>query len=129
MSSDPLKPRRSVLRALLGQRCPRCREGRLFHGTIRMNDPCPVCGLRFEREPGYFLGAMYFSYFLAVGFLVAAYFTVSLLLPSWTSEAWAALAIVAFVPFVPIAFRYSRVLWIYYDRWAWPDDEAAERPR
>ena len=38
-----------------------------------MNDPCPVCGLVFEREPGYFLGAMYFSYALAV-FIIAPLF-------------------------------------------------------
>ncbi len=31
-----------------------------------MHDECPSCGLRFNREPGYFLGAMYVSYGLAL---------------------------------------------------------------
>ena len=31
-----------------------------------MFERCPVCGLKFEREQGYFLGAMYVSYALAI---------------------------------------------------------------
>ena len=31
-----------------------------------MNEPCPRCGLRFEREPGYWTGAMVASYALGV---------------------------------------------------------------
>jgi hypothetical protein len=31
------------------------------------------------------------------------------------------LAKVTFLPFVPMLYRYSRVLWLYFDRWAWPE--------
>ncbi len=31
-----------------------------------MQECCPNCGLKFEREQGYFLGAMYISYGLAL---------------------------------------------------------------
>lgn len=31
-----------------------------------MFDNCPVCGLKFEREQGYFLGAMYVSYLVSI---------------------------------------------------------------
>ena len=59
--------RRSALAAMLRRRCPRCREGRVFAGPLRMNETCPVCGLKFGRgEPGYFTGAMYVSYALAI---------------------------------------------------------------
>lgn len=88
-----------------------------------MNESCPVCWLLFEREEGYFLGAMYFSYFLAVGILVTGYFLGSLLLPAWPREWVAGLAVLVFVPLVPTVFRYSRVCWIYYDRWAWPSGD------
>ena len=27
-----------------------------------MHDECPECGVSFEREPGFYYGAMYFSY-------------------------------------------------------------------
>lgn len=33
---------------------------------------CPVCNLRFEREPGFFEGGMYFNYALNVAILVAS---------------------------------------------------------
>ena len=35
-----------------------------------MNERCPHCGLKFEREQGYFLGAMYFSYGIATVVIV-----------------------------------------------------------
>jgi uncharacterized protein (DUF983 family) len=108
--------KRFWLWALLLQRCPRCREGRIFKGAIAMNDPCPVCGLVFNREPGYFLGAMYFSYALGVVILVPLFFLFQWLLPAWSGMAVAALTMVPYLPLTGIVFRYSRVLWIYFDR-------------
>src|SRR5687768_15950507 len=52
--------------AILRLRCPRCLEGKVFQGILRMNPACPQCGLALVREPGYYLGAMYFSYALAI---------------------------------------------------------------
>jgi uncharacterized protein (DUF983 family) len=52
--------------AILKQLCPRCLQGKVFGKLWKMNRRCPACGLEFEREPGYYLGAMYFSYGLAV---------------------------------------------------------------
>src|SRR5437763_10109602 len=116
MSTPVPTPRRSRWLALLEQRCPRCREGRMFRGFMTMNDPCPVCGMVFEREPGYFLGAMYFSYALGVVFLVPLYYLVRWI---WPEMHFLLQPLVAFIPFlflVPALFRYSRVLWIYFDR-------------
>ena len=50
--------RRSVfglIRAIVLQRCPACREGRVFGRGVRMNDTCPVCGHRFQEDEGFFL--------------------------------------------------------------------------
>ncbi|HTP10376.1 MAG TPA: hypothetical protein VMP08_19115, partial [Anaerolineae bacterium] len=55
--------------AVLRQRCPRCLQGHVYHGLITMYDLCPQCGYRFGREPGYFTGAMFASYTLAVPIL------------------------------------------------------------
>lgn len=85
-----------------------------------MNDDCPVCGLHFEREQGYFLGAMYFSYFLSVAVLSVLFTVLLFVLESWSSERVSFLAGALFLPLVPLVFRYSRVVWIYFDRWAWP---------
>jgi hypothetical protein len=92
-----------------------------------MNERCPACGLRFEREEGYFLGAMYFGYFLATAFMVLAYIAGALLLP-WPREWVAGLAVLLFLPLAPLASRFARVLWIHYDRWAWPGPEFSQPP-
>jgi hypothetical protein len=85
-----------------------------------MNDFCPVCELQFEREPGYFLGAMYISYPLSLPILGLLILLGHWLLPSWRIELVILLAAVLFLPFMPVVFRYARVLWIYFDRWACP---------
>ncbi len=61
----------STFNDILHHRCPRCRVGRIFRHSIflgfpKMYERCSVCDLRYEREPGYFLGAMYISYALAL---------------------------------------------------------------
>jgi uncharacterized protein (DUF983 family) len=112
----------ALLRALVRQRCPRCREGRMFRGTFAMNDPCPVCGLIFQREEGYFLGAMYVSYVLSSALLLPFYFLIAEFFPNWNGILIATVAMLPFLPLSPAVFRYSRVLWIYLDRTVDPTD-------
>jgi uncharacterized protein (DUF983 family) len=40
------------------RRCPRCGSGGLFRRYFTMVDDCPRCGLHFEREAGYWVGAL-----------------------------------------------------------------------
>jgi uncharacterized protein (DUF983 family) len=102
--------------ALLRQRCPRCRRGRMFHGLLAMYDPCPVCGLLFQREEGSFLGAMYVSYVLSSAITAVLYFAVAAMVSNWNGALTAGIAILLYVPFVPLVFRYSRTVWIHLDR-------------
>ncbi len=101
------------LGAIIKQRCPRCLQGRVFAKLFRMHAQCPVCGLPFEREPGYFTGAMYLSYGLAI--IATA--------PVWLPMTWlgSSLGEVLLVigPLLiagsPWLFRYARVLWLHLD--------------
>src|SRR5438094_5839911 len=111
-----------ALWALLRQRCPRCHQGRLFRGWVGMNDPCPVCGLIFQREEGYFLGAMYVSYLLGAVFLGGAYLLATALLPHWNEYLILAGLFLPYLLLTPVVFRYSRGVWIYFDRWVCPGD-------
>lgn len=54
-----------MLRRGARRRCGRCGGGDLFRGRYRLRDRCPTCGYRFEREPGFFLGAWFLN-FMAV---------------------------------------------------------------
>jgi hypothetical protein len=90
-----------------------------------MNDPCPVCGLIFQREEGYFLGSMYVSYLLSSVLLIAFYFALAALLPGWSGITVAFLALIPYLPLVPLVFRYSRVIWIHFERSGAPSDVSA----
>jgi uncharacterized protein (DUF983 family) len=46
-----------LIRGLL-LRCPNCGKGKLFRRGFTMYEKCPVCGWRFEREEGYWTGAI-----------------------------------------------------------------------
>lgn len=41
--------------ALLRQRCPVCLRGQVFTSLFGMYTHCPACGVKYERETGYFL--------------------------------------------------------------------------
>ena len=57
----------STVVGILRKRCPACRRGAVFRSLWKMNENCPVCGLDFDRgDPGYFTGAMYASYAMAI---------------------------------------------------------------
>jgi hypothetical protein len=100
----------------------------MFRGLLTMNDPCPVCGMHFQREDGYFLGAMYISYAASSGLLIVLFFAASLLLPAWDSYVVALLVLVPFLLITPVLFRYSRVLWVYLDRTLDPRGALGDRP-
>ena len=87
----------------------------MYWGFPKMHDCCPGCGLHFNREPGYFLGAMYISYGLALAFIFvlgAALWG----LTRWRVDKIAIWAVLLFLPFAPMLTFLSRVLWIYLDQ-------------
>jgi uncharacterized protein (DUF983 family) len=110
----------SVFEAIRRQRCPKCHEGQIFRaslwrGFLSTNESCPVCGMKFEREPGYFLGAMYISYLLSIPPGLA------IVLAIWRWTKWdfdwvMGCAFLLYLPMVPVVTRWSRVLWLYVDR-------------
>jgi uncharacterized protein (DUF983 family) len=101
-------------------RCPRCQRGPIYESAFVLHRSCPVCGLVYEREPGYFVGALYVGYTFGILILGALTLIGSFILPE-VDLGWIVLgAVVVFVPFVPAATRYARVLWMYVDRTIWP---------
>ncbi len=80
-----------------------------------MFDQCPVCGLKFEREQGYFLGAMYVSYLVSIP-PVALLVLLMWKLTGRLSDLALGAAFLAYLPFVPLAARFARVVWLYVDQ-------------
>lgn len=86
-----------------------------------MYQRCPACDLLFEREPGYFLGSLYISYAFASLILGLGMLALHFILPDWDLGILVLIVGVLFLPLAPTVTRYARVLWIHFDRWAWPD--------
>jgi uncharacterized protein DUF983 len=84
---------------------------------------CPECGLIFGREEGYFTGAMIVSYILAVPLLALLTLIVELL-SGWRFDVVLLIAGIYFLPFLPAVFRYSRVIWMHFDRVVDPSPES-----
>ena len=59
-----------ILRRGLTGRCPNCGANSLFSGLLRSAERCRSCALKFEREPGFFLGATVINYTLTLALLL-----------------------------------------------------------
>lgn len=82
-----------------------------------MNDACSICGLQFGRgEPGYFTGAMYVSYALAIPLIALLTLLGHLALPSWRLWQLVLIAWAVCLPLVPWVWQYSRIVWIHFDQ-------------
>jgi len=74
-----------------------------------------VCDLKFQREEGYFLGAMYISFGLAL--VIIAQISVLLwVITGWWITRFTIWAVVLFLPLAPAISLLARVLWIYLDQ-------------
>jgi uncharacterized protein (DUF983 family) len=106
---------RRLLARALRLLCPGCGAASLFERGFRMRASCPACGLVFEREAGYFVGAIYINYGLTVTIALAGYF----LLDAWLAPpaGWQAALWGAFAVLFPLgSFRHSKALWLALDQ-------------
>lgn|SRR5574343_1766633 len=107
------------LYSILFNKCPRCHNSNFFKsnnpyklkGFSEMNNKCEHCGENFQRETGYYYGAMYVSYALNVALgvglflLLVVLFDVDVLYFLFT---FIAMELLLF----PWVFRTSRLIWI-----------------
>lgn len=105
----------TLLRRGLLLRCPSCGRATLVRGVLRVHDQCRVCGLPFEHDDGFFLGALVLNYIVTflVGVLPIIVLTAAGALSIFWGIVLAALASVA----LPILFYWhAKSLWMacYY---------------
>ena len=101
------------VRAIVDERCPRCLRGPVWRTFLGIHEACPVCGLVYEREPGYYTGAMVGSYAIAVPTFGAM---VLVLLALGLDVGIALLAgAIGYLALAPFILRYSRVIWLHFD--------------
>jgi len=100
-------------------KCPKCRKGNIFinKGNVlffdipRMNNHCNECNYKFERETGFFFGAMFVSYGLSVIQMIIS------LVVFWAFADMPPLSVFIIISTIAILtstinFRVSRSIWI-----------------
>jgi uncharacterized protein (DUF983 family) len=106
--------------AIVKAKCPKCRVGDIYEKPVyslsgqKMHVNCPHCGMTYEREPGYFYGAMYVSYAFIVAELVALAIGTSVLTGS--DNPWLYIMVLLGVVglLAPFNMRYSRVILLHW---------------
>lgn len=101
----------TLVRRAIGLRCPACGRGTLYARPFVMRRECDVCGLVYEAEQGFFVGAIYVNYamtaFVGLG---------SVLLVDWLRPLPLAAELALAVPLmltVPVLFfHHSRSVWL-----------------
>jgi uncharacterized protein (DUF983 family) len=123
---------REFLRLLLSGlflRCPYCGKGKLFRRFYSMYDRCSVCGWRYEREEGYWTGAIALN--LVVTELLIAIVTVPVVI--WLAVSglpiWPLVAIGLPMCFIlPLLFfRHAKSFWMSLDFMIHPVDPEEQR--
>jgi uncharacterized protein (DUF983 family) len=112
----------------LRRRCPRC-GGKAFTSYLTLHEHCPECGLRFEREEGYWVGALVINTAVVFGSFLVLF--VGGMLIFWPDVPWGALAVVTLgsMALLPILFYpLSKTLWMALELSWHPleDKEAAD---
>jgi uncharacterized protein (DUF983 family) len=113
----------ALLINILNEKCPKCAQGFVFKRKVSflqlpvMHDKCENCNYYFDREPGYFLGAMYISYGLSVLQGIASFLLISFLLPSLALYIKSLLVIAVILTCGRKNYKISRVIYIHIFPW------------
>ena len=106
-----------MLRRGFTRRCARCGSGKLFRHWFHMVEDCPRCGLHFEREQGYFAGALAINLVLVGGVFAVVFITILVLT---IPDLPIALTLAVCIPIVAIgpiiAYPFSKTIWVAVDR-------------
>lgn len=118
------KPSVSKISAVIHSKCPACRKGDIFTGTLygfnvqHTHESCDNCGQRYEIEPGYFYAAMYVSYAMNMAEMITTGFLTYLFSGGRIDfdYLWVYVATIVGVSVIlsPFNYRYSRVLLLHY---------------
>ena len=114
MSQNP-----NIFTSVLKIKCPKCHEGNLFCNKkiyqykhfFDMPDNCPKCNQDFQIETGFYLGAMFISYAIAI-LLNIVLFVVFLVFDAYTIGSFLITAGFLLLLISPYLIKVSRSIWI-----------------
>lgn len=111
----------NVIYSTVANKCPRCHHGKMFENNnpysfengLKMKASCSECGLVYEKETGFFYGALYVSYGLMAGLFIVWY-TIDALWLHLDPVVLFAIVLSNILILFPVAFRWARTLWLNF---------------
>ncbi len=110
-----------IFYSVIKNKCPQCHQANVFETNNpfnlkrfdKMHESCSHCGVKYEKEPGFFQGAMYVSYGLTAGWFIITWALDTFI---FKSETWQYLTfvIISIILLMPLTFRISRLIWINF---------------
>jgi uncharacterized protein (DUF983 family) len=117
------KSKGNLILNILTEKCPNCGKSKVFKKRDSffqfpvMKNQCENCGYKFDREPGYFIGAMYLSYGLAVLEGLVTFLICYFLFPSMPTL-WIPFLIMAVILLFSFKnYKLSRIIYIHIFPW------------
>ena len=107
-------------------RCPDCGLGPLYRSLFKMNTHCEYCGLVYEREQGYFVGAIYLNV-IATESLLLGTLVVYGLITGRISQTILTVLVVLALALPLVFFHHSRSFWLCIDHVLNPRDKPVSR--
>ncbi len=109
----------SALYSIANNKCPRCHQGNFFENNNpyvlskfdKMHKKCSVCNEDFERETGFYYGAMFVSYAVTVIFGISLFLLMCVLL-NFDAVTFIIVFAILQILLMPVFYRTSRLLWI-----------------
>ncbi len=102
-----------MLGRAIARRCARCGGAGIFSNWAALHEHCSTCGFKFEREPGYWLGALIIN--MAVSLFVFLVTLVGGIAVTWPDPPWNVLSIatIGVMLVVPVVFYpWSKSIWM-----------------
>jgi uncharacterized protein (DUF983 family) len=110
----------NITYSVVFNKCPQCHQGKVLqfkpYQLNKMLDTetcCSNCQLKYEKEPGFFYGALYVSYALTSGIFIVAYL-LQILLLNLPLMQFAVFMVLLLLFTFPMIARWSRILWLNF---------------
>jgi uncharacterized protein (DUF983 family) len=115
--------------SVFANKCPRCHQGKVLSNSnplklstlLDTEKICSHCHLKYEKEVGFFTGALYVSYAMMSGMFIVAY-VLQLTVLDWDTAYFALFMLILILATFPFVARWSRVLWLNLFVSYHPDD-------
>ncbi len=127
--------------SLFGNRCARCRTGKMFKNPLSVNikknmemhDNCPLCGQPMQLEVGFYYGTGYVSYALTVAISVAVFVAYWVLIGISIDDNslyyYLGVNVLTLLLLQPYLMRLSRAIWLSFFVKYDPDWQQKEPPK